>query len=370
MPFIPVNEPLLDGNELRYLTECISSGWISSEGPFVEKFEKSFAEYVQREHCITVSNGSDAMDLSLSVANLSEGDEVILPTFTIVSCVNAVLRVGAKPVLVDADPETWNMDVPKIEEKITEKTAAIMVVHIYGLPVDMEPVERLCEKYELALIEDAAEAIGLRYRDRPCGSFGNISTFSFYANKLVAMGEGGLVATNDTRIAENCRSLHNLDFREPRFIHDRMGWNMRLTNIQAAVGLAQLERLGEFIVKKKRMGRLYTDLLSRIEGIRIPVVSLPYAENVYWVFGVILDQTVPFDAQEAQKRLAAKNIGTRPFFWPMHLQPVFAKMGLFENESYPVSENLGKRGFYLPCGLAITDDQIETVAESLQSILN
>lgn len=367
---IPVNEPLLDGNERAYLNECIDTGWISSEGPFVKRFEEEFAKTVGRTECVSVSNGTDALELAVRALDIGPGDEVIIPAFTIISCASAVIRAGATPVLVDCEPVTWNMDVFRIAEKITPKTKAIMVVHIYGLPVDMDPVLELCRIHRLKLIEDSAESIGLEYKGRPCGGFGDISTFSFYANKHVTTGEGGMVAVNDSGLAERCRYFRNLGFRDPRFVHDDLAWNMRITNIQAALGLAQTERLDHFIGLKKKMGARYDRLLGDLPGIYRPPVSMPYADNVFWVYGIVLDDDVPFDAGEAMRRLGEKGIGTRPFFWPMHEQPVLRKMGLFTAETYPVSERIARRGFYVPSGMALKDAQMDRVAAALFDVLS
>jgi len=370
MKFIPVNEPLIDGNESKYLQECIDTGWISSEGPFVRQFEGLFAERVQRKYGIAVSNGSAALEVSVIALGIGSGDEVILPTFTIISCAAAIVRSGATPVLIDNDPHTWNMDVNQIEDKITSKTKAIMIVHIYGLPVDMEPVFDLANKYGLKIIEDAAEAHGLDYNGKPCGSFGDISTFSFYPNKLITTGEGGMIVTNDEDLAERCRSLRNLYFQtEKRFVHEELGWNLRMSNIQAAVGVGQLERLDEFIAIKRRIGKLYTELLEEIPGLQLPIPHTNYAKNIYWVYGIVLKDEVPFGAKEAMQRLREHGIGTRPFFWPMHEQPVFQKMNLFKGETYPVAERIARRGFYIPSGLSLTDDQIYIVSEKLKEIL-
>lgn len=367
--FIPVNEPLLDGNERKYLNECIDSGWISSQGPFVERFEQSFSHTVGRQHGIAVCNGTQALELAVRTLDLAPGDEVILPSFTIISCATAILRAGATPVLVDCDGQTWNMDVTQVRAKITPKTRAIMVVHIYGLPVDMDPLLRLCHEHRLKLIEDSAESIGLSYKGRPCGSFGEISIFSFYANKLVTTGEGGMLATDDQELARKCRYLRNLAFGDPRFVHDQLAWNMRFTNVQAAIGLAQVERLKEFIQRKRKMGRRYDRLLQNLPGLQKPLVKTDDAENLFWIYGLVLDDDVPFDAAEMIRRLGQLKIGSQPFFWPMHEQPVFKKMGLFKGESYPLSERIARRGFYVPSGLAITDSQIERVAEALHRIM-
>mgnify|MGYP001191211010 CR=1 FL=1 len=247
-PFIPVNIPLLDGNEKKYLNECIDTGWISSEGKFVNQFEDQFANRLGRNYAIAVTSGTAALDVAIEALLIGPGDEVILPAFTIISCINQVIRSGATPVLVDSDPLTWNMNLQQVEEKITEHTKAILVVHIFGLPVDIDPILELAQKKNIKIIEDAAEMLGQTYNEKPCGSFGDISTFSFYPNKLVTTGEGGMIVTNDKQLADDCRSLRNLCFQpKKRFVHERLGWNYRMTNIQAALGLAQLERLDEFV---------------------------------------------------------------------------------------------------------------------------
>ncbi len=360
--FIPVNEPLLDGNEKKYLNECIDTGWISSEGPFVQRFEENMAAVVGRKRGIAVCNGTVALETAVAALELQPGDEVILPAFTIVSCVAAIVRRGCVPVLVDSDPITWNMDVAQIEARITPRTKAIMVVHIYGLPADMEPVLALARKHGLKIIEDAAEMHGQTYRGKPCGSFGDISTFSFYPNKHITTGEGGMILTDDDKLAERCRSLRNLCFQpHKRFVHEELGYNFRMTNLQAALGLAQLERLDDFVRRKRHMGRKYTGLLSGVAGLTLPLERTDYADNIYWVYGIVLRDNVPCDAEEMMRRLGQRNIGSRPFFWPMHEQPVFRGMGLFKDERYPVAERMARRGFYLPSGLALTDDQIERV---------
>jgi perosamine synthetase len=369
---IPVNEPLLDGNEKKYLVECIETGWISSEGSFVKKFEEQFASSVDRQYGISVCNGTAALDIAVAALDIGPGDEVILPSFTIISCASAIVRTGARPVVVDSDPYTWNMNVAQIEEKITKCTRAIMAVHIFGLPVDMDPILKLADRYGLKIIEDAAEMIGQTYKGRACGSFGDISTFSFYANKHITTGEGGMIVTDDKELAEKCRSLRNLCFGKgkKRFVHEQLGWNFRMTNLQAAVGLAQLEKLEEHVARKRQMGKLYTELLKDVPGLQLPLAATDYAENIYWVYGLVLKDEVNFDAFEAMKMLSEYNIGTRPFFWPMHEQPVFKNMGLFENEKLPVAEKLARRGFYLPGGLALTEEQIKKVAKAVQEVMS
>lgn len=367
---IPVNEPLLDGNEKKYLLECIETGWISSEGPFIKEFEEKFSARVGRKHGIAVCNGTAALDASIDALGIGAGDEVIMPTFTIISCIGQIIRAGARPVLVDSDPVTWNMDVSQIEEKISPRTKAIMAVHIYGLPVEMGPILEIAQRYGLKVIEDAAEMHGQTYKGEPCGSFGDISTFSFYPNKHITTGEGGMVVVNDDPLADACRSLRNLCFQpNKRFVHERLGWNLRMTNLQAALGLAQLERLDEFVGRKRRMGGRYNKLLSGLPGAQLPVEKTDYAENIYWVYGLVLDERLGIDAEDAMRRLVEKGVASRPFFCPMHMQPVLQRMGLFGGEQYPVAERLYRQGFYIPSGMALTDEQIEHVAETVWKVL-
>jgi perosamine synthetase len=301
---------------------------------------------------------------------IGPGDEVILPAFTIISCINQVIRSGATPVLVDSDPLTWNMNLQQVEEKITEHTKAILVVHIFGLPVDIDPILELAQKKNIKIIEDAAEMLGQTYNEKPCGSFGDISTFSFYPNKLVTTGEGGMIVTNDKQLADDCRSLRNLCFQpKKRFVHERLGWNYRMTNIQAALGLAQLERLDEFVQIKRSIGKKYSQGLRVLNEVQLPLEKTDYAENIYWVFGLVLNDSIGFDAEEAMKMLKEKGIGCRPFFCPMNQQPVLRKMGFFLNESYPVADRLYKQGFYIPSGVALTPKQITHVIKKLIEVL-
>jgi perosamine synthetase len=374
---IPVNEPLLDGNEKRYLAECIDTGWISSEGPFVERLEKEMAAAVGRRHGIAVCNGSAALEAAVAALALEPGDQIVMPAFTIISCAAAIVRCGLLPVLVDSDPVTWNMDPEALKSRLeaeigkgNRRIKAIMPVHIYGVPVDMDPVLELAERYGLKVIEDAAQMHGQSYRGRPCGSFGDLSTFSFYPNKHVTTGEGGMVLTDDDQLAERCRSLRNLCFQNrQRFVHEELGYNFRMSNLQAAVGVAQLERLQEFVARKRRMGRKYLELLADLPGVELMPEQTEYADNIFWVLGLVLKDELPLDAAEAMRRLGTKGIGTRPFFWPMHEQPVFRKMGLFEGERYPVAERLARRGFYLPSGMALGEPEIIEVAEAVKNLL-
>lgn len=367
---IPVNEPVIGARERELVLECLDTGWISSDGPFVARFEKEFAASVNRKIGIAVCNGSVALDAALHALQLEPGDEVILPTFTIISCVTAILRAGAVPVAVDCDPLTWNSTPEAILAAVTPKTRAIMVVHIYGLPVDMDPILDFAKARGIKVIEDAAEAHGLTYKGRPCGSLGDISTFSFYPNKHVTTGEGGMIVTDDEALAKRSQSARNLGFNNAqRFIHDELGWNYRMTNLQAALGIGQLGRLDGVIAKKRAMGRRYRELLGGDNRIQLPQERSAGAENTYWVFGIVLSDAVPFDAREMMRRLAERQIGTRPFFWPMHEQPVLRKMALFEGVSLPAAEHIARRGFYVPSGVALTDEQMVEVAKAVKEVL-
>ena len=369
--YIPVNVPILNGNEKKYLNQAIDSGWISSEGPFVAEFEKKFASKVNRKHAIAVNNGTSAIDAAVEALGIGYGDEVIMPSFTIISCILQIVRSGAKPILVDSNIETWNMNVEDIEKKISSKTKAIMVVHIYGLPVDMNPVIDLAKKYNLFIIEDSAEMHGQHYNGKPCGSFGDISTFSFYPNKHITTGEGGMIVTDNDDLAAKCRSLRNLCFQpEKRFIHEQLGWNFRMTNLQAAIGLAQLERLDEFVQKKREIGSFYNELLFDIKGIQCPLIETSYSKNIYWVYGIVIKKPNLINAQAAMQLLHKKGVGTRPFFYPMHKQPVLNNLGYFIGETYPVAELMYESGFYLPSGLGLTRSQMIHVSKSMREVFN
>ena len=371
MDFIPVNEPLLNGNEKKYLCECIDTGWISSEGPFVKDFEQKMSASVNRKYGIAVSNGTAALEVAVQALGIGEGDEVIMPAFTIISCAMAVTKTGAVPVLVDSDINTWNISAEKIEAKITSRTKAIMIVHLYGLPAEVDKILILAKKYSLKVIEDAAEMHGQTYKGKPCGSFGNISIFSFYPNKHITTGEGGMVVTDDEELAKRCVLLRNLCFRKDvRYVHDEISGNYRFTNLQAAVGLAQLERLDEFVARKRAMGRYYTEQLKDLEGLILPIEKTDYADNIYWVYGIVLGREINADNKTVQKLLAEEGIGSRTFFWCMHEQPVYQKEGMFQDENYPNAEYLARKGFYIPSGLALTQEQMETVVRKVKKVVS
>lgn len=374
---IPVNEPLLGERELAYVTECVRTGWVSSAGSFIDAFEERWAAYCGRRYGIAVSNGTVALQLALACLDLQPGDEVILPTFTIISCAQAVVYTGATPVLVDSDPRTWCLDVAQVAAKITPRTRAIMPVHIYGHPVDMDPLLELAERHGLAVVEDAAEAHGAAYLSRRsaaatwrrCGSFGALSCFSFYANKLVTTGEGGMVLTDDAALAEKARALRNLCFQPGRrFYHEALGFNFRLTNLQAALGLAQVERMDEIVARKRWIGQEYTRRLHDLPGVQLPVEE-PWARSVYWMYGLVLDETLGLSAADLARRLREHGVDTRPFFLGMHEQPAFHARGLFRGERYPVAERLARQGLYLPSGLALSEQQLAQVCDAVHAVL-
>ncbi len=365
-----MNTPLLSGNEKKYLNECIDTGWISSEGPFVKQFEEQLAEKVEQKYGVAVSNGTAALDIAIAALDIGEGDEVIMPSHTIISCAQAIVKMGAKPVLIDSEIDTWNMNVDQIESKITVNTKAIMVVHLYGLPVEMDRVMAIAKKFNLYVIEDTAQMLGQTYQGKPCGSFGDISTFSFYPNKQITTGEGGMCVTSNPLLAEKCRRLRNLCFGEKRFVHEELGWNYRLTNLQAAIGVAQLEKLDFHVQRKKEIGAKYQALLKENKNFSLAMERTETAENIYWIVGILINKDSQHSVDYYMSELTKKGIGTRTFFYPMHLQPVFRNMGLFEGEEYPVAEELFQRCFYIPSGLGITDDDIENVSKIINGIFS
>lgn len=375
---IPVNEPVIGVRDQEYVLECLQSGWVSSAGKFIETFESSWAQYCDRQHGVTTSSGTSALQTSLACLELKPGDEVIIPTFTIISCALAVIYNGGTPILVDANPETWCMNVSQIEERITKRTRAIMAVHIYGHPVDMDPLLQIAEQNDLAVIEDAAEAHGAEYlrghneQEQEwvrCGSMGTMSVFSFYANKLVTSGEGGMIVTNDSHLASKARNIRNLCFEpDQRFLHNNLGHNFRMTNMQAALGLAQSERIQETVNWKRRMGQRYTERLSDIKAIQLPI-ERSWSRQVYWMYGILLNKSHNMTARALADKLSDLGIQTRPFFLGMHAQPALQNLGLFQSEDYPVADYLSENGLYLPSGLALSEQQMDEVCAALHTIL-
>jgi len=366
---VPVNAPLLNGNEKKYLNECIDTGWISSEGPFIKRFEDDMSSCVGRKYATACTSGTAALDIAVGALELKSHDEVIMPSFTIISCAQSLVTHGITPILVDSDYQTFNMKIEDIEEKISSKTKAIMIVHIFGLTVDVDPILELAKKYNLKIIEDAAQMHGQTYKGKKCGSFGDISIFSFYPNKHITTGEGGMVLTDDEALDKRAKSLRNLCFTQDRFIHEELGYNYRMTNMQAALGVAQLEQIDKIVEKKRWIGNSYNELLKDIDTINLPVVKTDYCKNIYWVYAITLKDDYEKTAKQIMKELREYKIGTRPFFYPMHKQPVFNKLGFFLKDELPNSEKLYEKGFYIPSGLALTKEQMIEVSAILHKVL-
>lgn len=365
---IPVNEPLLNEAARRYVRESIDTGWISSEGPFVRRFEEAWAQWCGVPFAVAVCNGTVALEAAMQALDLRPGDEVIMPTFTIISCALAVLETGATPVLVDCDPATWCLDIEQVRARVTPRTRAILAVHMYGHPAELDALMEISSSNGIDLIEDAAEAHGALYRGRRVGSFGRFSCFSFYANKIITTGEGGMVLCHSEADAERLRSLRNLCFRKDRrFWHTELGHNYRMTSLQAAVGLAQVERIEEHVRRKKAIAAFYSSRLSPLSGLQLPA-ELPHVSNVYWMYGMVLDESLGRDAAQFAAELSGLGIETRPFFVGMHEQPVFRERGLFISDSHPVSERLARRGLYLPTGLALTEVQMQRVCDAVTRV--
>lgn len=365
---IPVNAPLLSPKAKKYVLDCLNTGWISSAGQYIGKFEESFADYLGSRFAVTTTNGTAALHLAVASLGIGPGDEVIMPDLTIISCPLSVIYTGAEPVLVDVDPVTFTIDTKLIESKITKHTKAIMAVHLYGHPADMDPILKLAKKYELAVIEDAAEAHGARYKGKLVGSLGTIGAFSFYANKIVTTGEGGMIVTNDESLAQKARLLKDLAHSpNRRFWHQEIGFNYRMTNLSAAIGLAQLESIKTYIKKKKWMAREYARAFKGIPFLNLPP-QMPWADSVYWMYALTLTSDAPITRDELRLKLKDIGVDTRDFFYPLHEQPILKKY-VGKNESFPVSTSVSCRGFYVPSGLAVTKEQIRTVAGALRTIL-
>jgi perosamine synthetase len=363
---IPVCSPSIGEKEVQRVVECLKSTWISGISKYVEEFEEAFAKYCNCKYGVATNSGTTALHLALATLNIKPGDEVIIPTFTMIATANAVTYTGAKPVLVDADENTWNLDTSKIEDKINEHTKAIIVVHTYGHPADMDPIIELAEKYNLYVIEDAAEAHGAEYKGKRVGSIGDIGCFSFYANKIITTGEGGMVVTNNEELAEKARWLraHAFGRYGKHFYHEALGFGYRMSGLQAALGLAQLERIDEFVLIRRNNAKLYNSLLSELgEKITLPPEA-PWAKNVYWMYSILIEDNFGMSRDELMKRLESEGIETRTFFYPIHVQPIYAKQ--YQEESFPVADELSRKGINLPSGNNLTADEIEYVCQCIK----
>ena len=363
---IPVCEPDISGNEEKYLVKAIKSSWISSAGEYVKLFEQRFARKISdTKYAVAVNSGTSALHTILSACGIGPQDEIIVPAFTMIATVNAVTYCGANAVLVDADPETWNIDSRIIENKITEKTKAIIAVHIYGLPADMTPILAIAKKYNLWVIEDAAEAHGAEYQGKKAGSIGDIGGFSLYANKIITTGEGGMITTDNARLADRVRTLINISFSPERhFWHKTIGFGYRMTNLQGAVGVAQVERFEFLFEKKQQIARWYKKKLEKIPGITFQA-NPPNVVHSHWMNGILINKhRFSIDKNRLCRFLAEKGIETRSFFVPIHLQPVYYH--LYKKERFPVAEKLCRDGLYLPSSTRLTEKNIDRIVRMIE----
>jgi len=365
---IPVCEPTFFGKEKDYAIECLETNWISSNGRFIELFEKSFSDFIGTKYGMSCSNGTTALHLAMETLGIGKGDEVIVPNLSNIATINSVIFSGAKPVLVDVEKDTFGIDPEKIKDKITKKTKAINLVHLYGHPVDMGPIMEIVKKNDIFLIEDCAEAHGAEYKGKKVGSFGDLSCFSLYSNKIVTTGEGGIVLTNNEEYAEKANLIKNLGFTEPRFHHWVLGTNYRMTNIQAAIGLGQMENIDKILSERDRIKMTYDGLLKDVKNITLQKQA-PWAKMVCWMYCILLEPEFKFSKDELMNKLKAKGIETRSFFYPFHRQPLFLEG---EDErypccdgDYPVSDELSSKGLYLPSGSSLSENEMETVVEEL-----
>ena len=370
--FIPVNKPLITKEDISYLNKSISKGWISSEGPEVKKFENDFSNFIGHKYSVAVSSGTAALEIAIKSLKLKKGDEVIIPNFTIISNAIAVLKENLNIKLIDCNIKDWNMNISEVKKKITKKTKAIIATHIYNFPLRVDILKKICNKNKIILIEDAAEAIGQKLNNKLCGSFGDISIFSFYANKQITTGEGGMITTNNKKLFEKSKSLRNLCFgKKDRFNHEDIGWNYRMTNLQASLGVSQLKRIKSIVHKRHLVGKEYFQRLKYNKNIYIPETSRNYAKNIYWVIAfVITNKNLNIDAKKMMKKLITYGIQTRPFFWPMHKQKIFKeKYKINISGNYKNSEYISKYGLYLPSSLDIKSNQIKFICDKVNSIL-
>lgn len=370
--FIPVCEPFLNGNEKLYVNEALDTNWISSRGKFIDLFEKSFADYCGSKYATTISNGTNAIHIGLKSLGIGKNDEVIMPDFTMICSALPICYLGAKPIFVDAEPETWNINPERIEEKITNKTKAIMVVHIYGHPCDMEPIWKIAKSYNLKIIEDAAEVHGAEYYGKKCGNLGDIAAFSFFANKVITTGEGGMVVTNSKDLYDRARYYKDLCFPlsgERSYSHEDIGFQYRLSNIQAAIGVAQTEKIDYYIRKRRKNNALYKNYLTDVEGI-IFQPEKKACKNIYWMNSAIIEhQKTGVSRDELMKKLMDKGIQTRKFFLPMHKQPALIKYGCDGTHSYPISDHLSENGIYFPSSSNLEEKQIKYICDSIKTII-
>ena len=366
---IPVCSPLLKGNEKRYVLDALNTNWISSSGKYINLFEKAFANFCGVKYGITTTSGTTALHLALVALGIKKGDEVIIPNFTMISCATAICYTGAKPVFVDVDKETWNIDPKEIEKKITKRTKAIMVVHMYGNPCDMKEIKKISKKYNLKIIEDSAESHGAEYKGKKCGTLGNIACFSFFANKIITTGEGGMVVTNNKKLAEKCRYFKNMCFKikgKRDFIHNDVGFNYKLSNLHSAIGLAQTEKADDYVKRRIKNHNLYKQFLKDVEGITFQE-DKPHTQNVYWMNAIVIDKKkFGMNRNKLIKTLKLKGIDTRLLFTGMNNQPSLKSYGCACNGKYPVTDWLTKNGLYLPSGSGLKILEIKYICDVIK----
>ena len=367
---ISVNTPIINQSDAIEVYKVVKSGWVSSAGSKILDFEEKLSKLVNKKYACCVSSGTAALEIAVKSLDLDKGGEVITPAFSIISNTNAIIKNDLKPVLIDTDILTWNINIQDFEKKINKKTKALMLPHIYGFANDMDKILKICKKNNLLLIEDAAEMIGQDYKEKPCGSFGDISIFSFYANKHITTGEGGAIFTNSKIIYNKCKNLRNLNFgNNNRFNHEELGWNYRFTNMQAALGLNQLKRINQIVEKKREIGNYFYNNLKNNKNIIIQKPSIGYCQNIYWIFGIIIKDSNKKNTQKIQKKLLSMGVQTRDFFWPMHKQKIYKKMGLFKGQKFPTAEYLANNGFYIPSGLGLKKSEMVKICKSINKVL-
>lgn len=363
---IPVAEPWIEEKERQYVLDCINSGWVSSMGDYILKFEKGFSEYCGTEFGIACSNGTTALHLALLAMGIGKGDEVIVPTLTFIGTANAVTYTGAKAVFLDSESRTWNIDPKKIEENITSNTKAIIPVHLYGHPCDMGTIKEIAKKYDLHVIEDAAEAHGAEYTGKKVGSIGDAGCFSFYGNKIITAGEGGMITTNNKEVAKKVAMLRDHAMSQDRkYWHDFVGYNYRMTNLQAALGVAQLEKIEKIIEIKRRNANLYNSLLKDVNGITLPIEE-KWARNVYWMYSVLIEEDYGISRDDLMEKLKEEGIDSRPFFYPIHIMPPYRN----HEGDFPVAEALSKKGMSLPSSAKLKRDEIVKICNVIRKQAN
>ena len=366
---IPVFEPVVGDDEIAAVVEALRRGYISGTyGKTIEEFEEKFAAYCDCKYGVAVSSGTAALDIAVSAAGIASGDEVLLSSCTNVATALAAVHNGAVPVPVDSEEITWNLNLDLIEELVTSRSRVIMPVHVYGHPVDMDQLMEIATNADLTVIEDCAEAHGAKCRGRRVGSFGHMGCFSFYANKIITTGEGGMVVTNDKEAADRLRLLRNLGFSEPRFKHEVAGYSCRMTGFQAAMGSVQLSKIDEIIAEKRRVANLYDSHLQGIAELQLPV-ELDWAFNVYWMYAVVVKPKSRITRDQLMRALKAEGIDTRTFFCPINSQPFLQSRRGFRRTSCPIAEELWKSGFYLPSSVTLTEEKIEFIARAVRSAL-